>query len=859
MGLTSAEAAERLRRDGPNAVPRQRRRSVLGILLRELTHFFALLLWAAATLAWVAGMPALTVAVVAVIVLNAAFSFVQQTRADRAAERLSALLPSYVLVVRDGRRQRIDATDVVVDDHVILRSGDRVPGDGLLTRTLGLEIDTSMLTGESVAERPDVGSRAWAGTFVVAGEGEMEVDRTGRATRLAEIAALASAARQPTTPLTRELRRVVRLIAILSVSIGAVFLVVTLLLGGEFSQGLLFAIGVTVALVPEALLPTVTLTLAWGAEQMARRNVLVRNVAAVETLGSTTIICTDKTGTLTRNEMTVLAAWTPFTEVRVDRPGYEPDADVLLTEPDQVAPVAALAEAAVRCSDGYAERIAGVWRPHGDPMEAALDVLARRLGLDTDRLRADGTRAHFPFDPRRRMMSVLVGSDVLVKGAPDALLPRCIDCDSAAQVVERMTGDGLRVIAVAQGSWSGAGVPQSCEEVERELVLLGLLGLEDPPREEVASSITSCHEAHVSVIMVTGDHPVTAAAIANQIGLREPDDVVIVGADLPHDDDALAELIEHSGTVIARVSPEDKLRIARALRGAGHVVAMTGDGVNDVPALEEADIGIAMGKSGTDVAREAADLVLLDDRFSSIVAGIEQGRATYANIRRFLTYHLTDNVAEVTPFLVWGLSGGAFPLALGVLQIIALDIGTDTLSAVALGAEPPSRDVLRGPPSSGRLLNRTVLLRAFGLLGPTIAAMTMAAFVITFLGAGWQVGEPFPSGSLLLAASGAAFMAVVLGQTANAFACRSATRTPWSLGWTTNRLLLPAAGLELAFSLVAILVTPFAMALGQAPPTPLGWVMALLAIPVLWGVDASVKAWRHRRSRMTSVHRSVTP
>lgn len=847
-GLTSVEAAERLSRDGPNRVPKPRRRSVLRVLLDELTHFFALLLWVAAGLAWIAGMPALTAAVVAVIVVNAVFSFIQQARADRAAERLSSLLPSYVLVVRDGRRQRIEATGVVVGDHVVLRPGDRIPGDGVLTRALGLEIDTSMLTGESVPERPDEGSRAWTGTFIVAGEGEMDVERTGGSTRLAEIAALATAARQPITPLTRELRKVVRLIAVLAVSIGAAFFGVTLLLGGDPSEGVLFAIGVTVALVPEALLPTVTLTLAWGAEQMARRNVLVRHLEAVETLGSTTIICTDKTGTLTRNEMTVMQAWTPLTEARVEQPGYEPRADVLLSTPEDRSAVEELAAAAVRCSDGYAQQIDGAWRPHGDPMEAALDVFARRLGLDTDGLRAQGTRAHFPFDPRRRMMSVLVGSEVLVKGAPDSLLARCSDAGLPAEIVDRMTSAGLRVIGVAARRWVGEDVPTSPEEAEQELTLLGLLGLEDPPREEVSAAIAACRDAQVSVIMVTGDHPATAAAIATEIGLRSADGRVLVGSQLPDDDTALSTLVQQSGTVIARVSPEDKLRIARALHGAGQVVAMTGDGVNDVPALEEADIGIAMGRSGTDVAREAADLVLLDDRFSSIVAGIEQGRATYANIRRFLTYHLTDNVAEVTPFLVWGLSGGSFPLALGVLQIIALDIGTDTLSAVALGAEPPSRNVLRGPPNSGRLLNRTVLMRAFGILGPTIAVMTMAAFLATFLASGWRVGESFPSGAILLAASGAAFMAVVLGQTANAFACRSATRTPWSLGWTTNRLLIPAASIELAFSLVAILVTPLAMALGQAPPTAVGWVVAVMAMPSLWVVDAAYKAVRRRTS-----------
>jgi magnesium-transporting ATPase (P-type) len=284
--------------------------------------------------------------------------------------------------------------------------------------------------------------------------------------------------------------------------------------------------------------------------------------------------------------------------------------------------------------------------------------------------------------------------------------------------------------------------------------------------------------------------------------------------------------------VVARVSPEDKVRIARALRARGHVVAMTGDGVNDAPALHEADIGVAMGASGTDVAREAADLVLLDDRFESIVAGIEQGRATYVNIRRFLTYHLTDNVAELTPFVVWMLSGGQFPLALGVLQILALDIGTDTLSAVALGAEPPSAHLLDGPPVSGRLMNATVMRRAFGLLGPTIAAVSMAAFVVSY----WDVP--------VARASGAAFLAVVFGQKANVFACRSSTRRPGQLGWTTNRLVLMAIVVELAFALTVVLVVPIADALDHGVPPWQGWVVALLAIPAVLAVDAADKWWR---------------
>ncbi|MFA7322882.1 MAG: HAD-IC family P-type ATPase, partial [Candidatus Nanopelagicales bacterium] len=347
-------------------------------------------------------------------------------------------------------------------------------------------------------------------------------------------------------------------------------------------------------------------------------------------------------------------------------------------------------------------------------------------------------------------------------------------------------------------------------------------------------------------IMITGDHPETARAVADQVGLRGPEGVVIVGDELPKDDEALGALVEQHGTVVARVAPEDKLRIARVLRERGHVVAMTGDGVNDVPALEAADIGIAMGASGTDVAREAADLVLLDDHFASIVAGIEQGRATFLNTRKFLTYHLTDNVAELAPFVVWAVSGGSIPLALGVLQILALDIGTDTMSAVALGAEPPGRHVLTSPPVSGRLLNRTVLRRAFGLLGPTMAAMSMAAFFVSFIAAGWRPGDEFPTGSTALAASGAAFMAVIFGQAANAFACRSSIMRPGQLGWFTNRLLLPAVALAIAVSLALLLIPSVADFIGQAAPPLAGWLVAMSTAIVILGVDAIDKARRAR-------------
>ncbi|PJE02736.1 MAG: haloacid dehalogenase [Mycobacterium sp.] len=847
-GLTTSEATERRARDGANTLPAAKRPSVLRRMLGELTHFFALLLWAAAALAFFAKLPQLSIAIIAVIVLNGVFALIQQARADRAADRLQEMLPTRVTVFRDGRRRLIEAEDVVVGDVLLLESGDRVPADATVLAENRLLVDSSMLTGESQANSVAEGEALFAGTFVVEGDSRAEVTAIGQHTRLAGIARLSTSTTKPDTPLTRGLNGVVRLTAAISVSVGVLFLLLSLLIGNPVQQAFVFAIGVTVALVPEALLPTVTLSLAWGSEQMAKRQILVRNLEAVETLGSTTFICTDKTGTLTRNQMTVVEAWTPAGTVSIDGAGYGPTATLTPSSPTATDAARELALAAERCSTGYAEEVQGQWRAHGDPMEAALDTLARRLGVDTGADRRTGpVQLRFPFDPRLRRMAVVLADEIVIKGAPDAVLPLCGDDPEPHRAMEALTARGLRVLAIAAGPRNGR-TPRNQTDCEQDLRLLGLVALQDPPRDDVSESLQACRTAGVKVAMVTGDHPATATAIADEVGLRFPDSPVLSGTDLPEDQPQLAALIDHDGVVIARVSPEDKLRIARALRSRGHVVAMTGDGVNDAPALHESDIGVAMGLSGTDVARAAADLVLLDDSFAGIVAGIEQGRATFVNIRRFLTYHLTDNVAELAPFLVWALSGGYFPLALGVLQIIALDLGTDTLSAVALGAEPPAQHLLEGPPVHGRLMNRTVLRRAFGLLGPLEAVLSLAAFVVSLLALGWRPADPFPTGQALAAASGAAFITVVLAQTANVFACRSSSRWPGALGWFTNRLLVPAALIGLAISLLELWVPPVARLLGQWNPPLWGWAVALASIPVLLGVDALDKRLRARVS-----------
>ncbi|MBW0118581.1 cation-translocating P-type ATPase [Pseudonocardia abyssalis] len=852
-GLSSAVARRRLELDGPNSLPAPRPPAPLLLLLLQLTHFFALMLWVAAGLAVVGGMPALGVAIAVVIVVNGVFAFVQEYRADRAGQRLQELLPLYATVLRDGHRVEVPAAELVRGDVVLLAAGDRICADLALHHVDGLAVDESMLSGESAPVRPADGATAYAGTFVVQGEAAAVVSATGTGTRLAGIAAMTRQARRPPGPLAVRLSQVVRIVAVIAVLVGGVFFGIALWLGMDLTQGFLLAVGVTVALVPEGLLPTVTLSLARAAHTMAGRHALVRRLESVETLGSTTVICTDKTGTLTAGEMSAVRVWTPGGAVTVRGSGYEPAGVVEPEDPVSGAgrATAELAMAAVRCSTGRIVSRDGRWVPLGDPMEVALHVLALRCGLDPD---ADGSDRpelrRVAFDPVRRRSLVVVGppgsETVLVTGAPDAVVPLDPAAAAAGPETDRMGRRGLRVLAVAAGPLPpGAAVDADPAALEGRVRLLGLVGLQDPPREGVTGAVRACRDAHIALMMITGDHPLTARAIAEQVGLALPGSPVLVAAELPPDEAGLAAAVDVDGAVVARATPEDKLRIARALRSRGHIVAMTGDGVNDGPALREADIGIAMGRSGTDVAREAADLVLLDDHFATIVTAVRYGRATFTNIRRFLTYHLTDNVAELAPFLVWGLSAGGVPLALGVLQILAIDIGTDLLPALALGAEPPSDTALRGPARTGRLLDRRVLGRAFGVIGPTEAAVQLAAFVAVLVAGGWTWGADAPA-PLLAAASGTAFTVVVLGQLANAFACRSERRAvgPWSL--RGNPLLLGAVAVELALLAVFLLVPPVPGVLGHAAPPPLGWALAALAIPAVFAADAVQKAVQRR-------------
>ena len=857
-GLSAQEAARRLGEFGPNAIEEAKGPSPVRRFLANLVQLLALLLWAGAGLALIAGLPELTVAIVVVIVINAVFSYAQERRAEQAVAALRRMLPLRVRVRRDGAAIEIDGEEVVPGDRLLLAPGDRVAADAELVAVSDLRVDESALTGESAAVAPD--EHVFAGTYVTAGAAEAVVTATGAATRFGRIAQLAQQTRRERSPLEHELDRVTRLVALLAVAIGALFFTIAGSAGMELTDRFVFAIGVTVALVPEGLLPTVTLSLALATQRMARRNALVRRLSSVETLGETTVICTDKTGTLTENEMTVQRVWTPGRGLlTVEGAGYEPFgrflADDAVVDP---APLAEVLRAGLLCNDARLVHGPDGWSVLGDPTEAALVVLAEKGGLRHEQEAARAPRLlELPFSSERRRMTTVQlvdgGRIAYVKGAAEVILPRTTamadERGEAAAVAAAMEHDALRVLALARRVLPAAGADDA-QAVERDLELLGLVGMIDPPRPAVPDAVRRCREAGIRIIMVTGDSGRTAEAIARRIGLVEGDVHVITGAELAALDDAeLRRRLAERHAIFARIEPEQKLRLAQLLRADGEVVAMTGDGVNDAPALKHADIGIAMGRGGSDVAKEAADLILIDDNFASVVAAVEEGRAVYDNIRRFAGYHFCSNIGELTPFVVWGISGGAVPLPLVVMQVLAIDLMTDQLPAIALGTERAEPGTMTRPPRSRgeHLLDRSVAGRVFGWIGPLEGLAAMACFLFTYWLAGWRPGDPLAdSGTLYLQATTMTLGGIVMAQVGAGLAWRTNRLSVRSVGLWSNRLLLAGIGVEVA--LIALLAyTPGIDDIFHT--SDLGvwhWLFLLLWPPLVLGAEEARKAVTRR-------------
>jgi Ca2+-transporting ATPase len=869
-GLGADEVRARLEAHGPNELPRPARAHPLRRFAAQITHFMALLLWGAAALSFVARMPELGWAIAAVVLLNGAFGFWQEHRAERAVEALDAMVPRRARVRRGGREQEVPVRDLVPGDVLVLEEGDRVPADARVIRAERLRLDLSLLTGESApvdrgpaaapgAAVAEARNLAPCGATVVEGRGRAVVYATGAATELGRIAGLALGVQRGTSTLEVEVHRLVRIVTILALGMGAAVFLLVQGLGAGLAEAALFAIGIAVANVPEGLLPAITVTLAVNAGRMARRRALVRRLSAVETLGAVEVICTDKTGTLTENRLAVRAVWVPGD----GRGGFA-------TTAGRAEPLLA---GAVLCSN--ARLGAGPSRGAPDATERALLAAAAGAGLDPDALRAAcPRRAEAPFDPRRRLMTVVLeatppllggGPLSVTKGAPAEVLARCAAVRTPAGDVpyageiraaveaahDGLAARGLRMLAVGvRPPAPGAAV------VEDGLVLLGLLGMEDPPRAGVKDALTACRRAGIQVTLVTGDHGLTAAALAREVGLAEAAERIVDGPALDAlDDAALAGVLSDGRPVaFARVVPEQKLRLVRAYQALGKVVAVTGDGVNDAPALHAADVGVAMGEGGTDVAREAADVVLLDDDFSTLVAAIEEGRATWANVRKFLAYVFTSNVPELAPFIAMMVLG--VPPALGILLILAIDLGTDMLPALALGAEPPEPGLMERPPRSRahRLVDAGILVRAYGVLGLAEAALSLGAFAAAYGLQGGTLASVRAATTSILAGAAppavaaaqavavtAAFAAIVAAQVGNVLACRSEVIPASAVHAPRGPLLAVGVAVEVAILFLIVYAPPVQRLFGTAPLPYAAWGPLALCPVVMVLADT---AWK---------------
>ncbi|MBI5875927.1 MAG: cation-transporting P-type ATPase, partial [Deltaproteobacteria bacterium] len=720
-GLTDKEALHRAAVVGPNALKKIAAKHLLYDFLQSLTNLFAVLLWLGGILSFVAGMPELGWAIFLVITINALFSFWQEYKAERAVEALQKLLPQKVKVIRDGKEKEIAGSDLVPGDIILLSEGNRIPADGRLIEADDMRVDNSPLTGESrpvykMAESLENGKNfiwtempnlIFAGTNVLSGMGKAVVTATGMDTEIGKVAYLTQAIKPEMSPLQKEMARVTKVVTWIAVSLGLVFFLLGYKIAGlTYLESFIFAIGIIVANVPEGLLPTVSLSLAMGVQRMAGKNAIVKKLSAVETLGSVNVICTDKTGTLTTNQMCVTRLWVNGKNIEVTGNGYEPIGDFIyfilngkgnaLSHGDlENEGVNELLKAAGLCNNAHLvaplqKGAGGGWSISGDPTEGALVVAAEKAGLHLEELKKQNPRiAHLAFERIRKRMTTIheagnrhppqaeaMGNRVIayIKGAPKETLSLCTNIKKHGKIVQLteqerdeilkqndlMAGDGLRVLAVAYREIN-EGMEYKVEEVEKDLTFIGLAAMFDPPRPEVKKAIEECHTDGIRVIVMTGDYGLTAQAIAKEVGIGVGTDLKsvpksITGIELSKlSHRELKELLKKGETIFARVAPKDKLRVVSALQDMGEIVAVTGDGVNNAPALKKADIGIAMGMRGSDVAKESAEIVLTDDNFATIVEAIREGRAVYANIRKFVTYIFASNIPEIVPFIAFVL------------------------------------------------------------------------------------------------------------------------------------------------------------------------------------------------------------
>ncbi|MBI4730923.1 MAG: cation-transporting P-type ATPase [Chloroflexi bacterium] len=849
-GISPVEAVSRRQLHGENALSEQAATPGWEKITRQTRHPFILLSVLAIAISLWERDYTLAVVIVLLTIINGIFSYWREHRAEQAIEKLRRILPAYAHLIRQGADVHIPSTEAVPGDLLILAEGDNIPADARVVEEYGLRVNNAALTGEAIParktadaslasgisdlERPNL---IFAGTSVASGTGKAIVYSTGMLTQFGRIAHLTQTVQEQPSTFHKELARLSRIVTVIAMIVGAIVWAVVRFqpeVAHFFPEPLLLALGTIIAVTPEGLPATLTLSLAMAVQRLAGRGVLAKKLSIVETLGNVSVICTDKSGTLTQNQMTVREIWVAGSRLQVTGVGYEPKGEFVSGSKGSPPKdsLRALLEAAVCCNNARINAPSPehpFWTCLGDQTEAAMKVAALKSGVREDFIEMDYPRIHeIPFDARRKSMSTIhqsrQGDMAFVKGAPREILGLCtsILLDGQPQPLtealrteilsanDKYARRALRVLAVARRL-----LPErmsfSAESVECDLTFLGLMAMMDPPRPEVEAAIQTCREAGIRIVMITGDYGLTAESLARRVGMvTGPNPLIITGSELDEMNDTALKNILDREIIFARMAPEHKLRLVAAYQARGDVVAVTGDGVNDAPALRKADVGVAMGVIGTDVAKEAADIILTNDNFGSIAAAIEEGRAIFNNIRKFITYIFSSNVPEVLPFLLTSAIG--IPPALTVRQILAIDLGTDILPAIALGTEKPEPDLMSLPPRKRQtpLLDRGLLLRSFLWLGLIEAGLCYLGFLAVYVLSGnaallnlpFLASVPWPHlldipGNLEATARTVFLAGVVTAQIGNAFACRTLTAHVTQMGWGSNKPLLAGAALSL--------------------------------------------------------------
>lgn len=817
-GLSQKEASKLLKKYGPNAFSKGKKVNAAGIFAAQFKDILIIILVVSTLLSVLMGEMTEAIAIILIILLNAVLGFLQEYRTEKTLDALKNMAAPTAKAVRDGKVTVIAAAEIVPQDLIVLEAGDRVPSDAMLIDAADMQADESLLTGESlpVEKIPNASGdagRVYMGTMVTRGHGKAVTFATGMNTEMGKIAGILSDIEDDTTPLQKRLAELGKYIAIGCLVICAVVTATGILRGEPVMNMIITGISLAVAAVPEGLPAIVTISLALGVGRMLKRNALIRRLPAVETLGCATVLCSDKTGTLTENRMTVRKIVTPSRSVDVQAQGRKAEffCDGKRISPIDAQDVRFALVAGALCNNAEITSVKDGYRIDGDPTEGAMLAAAEYAGISTEPLRRRSSRvSEIPFDSDRKCMSVVVKEGgklrLYLKGAPDIVLEKCTrarvgggEVLFSSDLKRAMTGENdkmadgaLRVLALAYKDLPQGGENPTAAS-ERNLVFAGLEGMMDPPRKEVFKAVRKCIRAGIKPVMITGDHKKTAAAIARELGILRGGSLVLTGADLDGMSEAQLLRTVPNASVFARVSPAHKLRIVRAYKKTGNVVAMTGDGVNDAPAVKEADIGVSMGMTGTDVTKEASSVILLDDNFASMVAAVEEGRVIYGNIRKFIRYLLSCNIGEVLTMFVGMLMG--LPVVLTPIQILWVNLVTDGLPAIALGLEPPDDDVMeRKPRGAKESVFSNGLAGMMVFRGCVIGLCTLGSFITAYKYDG------------LVAARTSAFLTLVVVQLIHVFECKSETKNLFRINIFTNPLLVLAVLISAVLMLAAIYV-----------------------------------------------------